>query len=154
MSATAITAACLLTAIGIRYYLSLSAAMPKASRFELFEGYVKGYVKGYPKLACSMGIRPESGIFRRFGALNARNLLCLQAELTHLEDALKIAKYKDSRNPVGEKVNYSRDWYWKEMSSLTSNEDTAQLNLVRKIREKLAEYSRFLVVNIRASLTL
>lgn len=88
-----------------------------------------------------MGIRPDSAIFRRFGALNARNLLYLQAELTHLEDALKTAEHRDSRSHVGEKANYARDWYWLEMSPLASNEDTAQLNLVKKIREKLDEYS-------------
>jgi hypothetical protein len=42
-------------------------------------------VNGYPKLARHMGASPEIAIFRRFGALNAQNLLYLQAELVHLE---------------------------------------------------------------------
>ncbi|KAI4942679.1 hypothetical protein J4E91_009848 [Alternaria rosae] len=88
-----------------------------------------------------MGIQPESAIFRRFGSLNARNLLYLQAELTPLEDALKIAGARDSRSDIGEKKNYTRDWYWLEISATVSHEDTAQLNLVRKIREKLNEYT-------------
>ena len=35
-------------------------------------------IPGYPKLAGRMGIMPEIGMFRRFGALNARSLLYYQ----------------------------------------------------------------------------
>ena len=34
-------------------------------------------MEGYAKIACLMGEFPEVAIFRRFGALNAQNLLCL-----------------------------------------------------------------------------
>ena len=46
-------------------------------------------VRGYPKLAGQMGLRPEVAIFRRFGALNAENLLYFQAELALLERDLQ-----------------------------------------------------------------
>jgi hypothetical protein len=39
---------------------------------------------GYTKLAIQMGQYSEMAIFRRFGALNAQNLLYLQAELVQL----------------------------------------------------------------------
>jgi hypothetical protein len=44
---------------------------------------------GYAQLASLMGAHPEVAVFRRFGALNAQNLLYLQAELTHLELELR-----------------------------------------------------------------
>lgn len=47
------------------------------------------HARGYHKLARELGIRPQSAISRTFGALNARNLLYLQAELTALELALR-----------------------------------------------------------------
>jgi hypothetical protein len=46
-------------------------------------------MEGYPKLSRLMAFYPEVAIFRRFGALNAENLLYLQAELQDLEIALQ-----------------------------------------------------------------
>jgi hypothetical protein len=43
---------------------------------------------GYTKLASVMGKNPELAIFRRFSALNAKNLLYLQAEHVNLEARL------------------------------------------------------------------
>jgi len=45
-------------------------------------------IKGYPKLAGQIELCPETAIFRRFGALNAENLLYFQAELVWLETEL------------------------------------------------------------------
>jgi hypothetical protein len=46
-----------------------------------------------------MGTFPETAIFRRFGALNAQNLLCLQAEPTALEQALREVEARDEGSP-------------------------------------------------------
>src|SRR3954467_14336790 len=40
------------------------------------------HVIGYPRLACQMEIQPETTIFKRFVALNSKNLLYLQAEIS------------------------------------------------------------------------
>ena len=106
---------------------------------------LQGYVKGYPKLARSMGIRPESAIFRSFGALNAKNLLYLQAELTYLEETLRDMEVIDHESDEGEKVQYASDWFWLEVSAEERDGvDAWQLSLVLKIREKLREYSEYL----------
>lgn len=111
--------------------------MPKTPKKDL----LAGHVRGYPKLAKHMGVHPESAIFRRFGALNARNLLYLQAELTALENALKEAETKDAESGQGQKHLYARDWFWLELSGREMNGDSLQLNLMMKVREKLKEYS-------------
>lgn len=97
-------------------------------------------VPGYPRLAGFMTHVPEKAIFRRFGALNARNLLYLQNELTALEDSLKDIEARDSKDGRGTKAFYAKDWYWLQ-SSMNKDTDTLQLNLVLRIREMLKEYS-------------
>jgi hypothetical protein len=113
--------------------------MPKASQLDK----LGRYVRGYPKLAGQMAILPKIAIFRRFGALNARNLLYLQAELTDLDEALLRAESRDSEDPRWEKKAHARDWYWLEHSTRADDQDTMQYNLAMKIREKLREYSQF-----------
>ncbi|CAG8952589.1 hypothetical protein HYFRA_00009695 [Hymenoscyphus fraxineus] len=96
-------------------------------------------IEGYPKLACHMGDCPDSSIFRRFGALNSKNLLYLQAELVHLEEKLQALEEADSNSPVGNASDYSRDWYWLENS--IDEDNSQQLETVLRIREKLKEYN-------------
>ncbi|KXT18229.1 hypothetical protein AC579_2892 [Pseudocercospora musae] len=45
-------------------------------------------LRGYPKLAAELGTTENYAIYRRFDALNARNLLYHQAKLTYLEHEL------------------------------------------------------------------
>ena len=105
---------------------------------------LQGYVKGYPKLARSMGLRPESAIFRSFGALNAKNLLYMQAELTYLEENLREMEVADHASDEGEKARYASDWFWLEVSAEERDGvDASQLSLILKIREKLREYSEY-----------
>ncbi|KAF2034883.1 hypothetical protein EK21DRAFT_50114, partial [Setomelanomma holmii] len=65
---------------------------------------------GYNILAHLMGAYPELSIFRRFGALNARNILYLQAELTDLETKLLQAEKVDPESGHINRKIYSRDW--------------------------------------------
>lgn len=96
-------------------------------------------VTGYPKLAGKMELEPETAIFRRFTALNARNLLYLQAELASLEKQLIEQECLDSADM--EKRRYALDWYW--LSQSRDQGDTAQLDLVLKIQATLEKYSMF-----------
>lgn len=79
---------------------------------------------GHPRLAELMGRRPQMAIYRRFGYLNAQNLLYMQAELVGLEKALKDLQKRDAgeigeqtlpRNENGQRR--ARDW--KELSKAT-----------------------------------
>jgi hypothetical protein len=101
---------------------------------------IKEYPLGYPRLAAQMNLLPETAIFRRFGFLNAQNLLYLQAELTTLEDHLRRYQRDDSLNTTGNKSQYGLSWYWLEQSA--EDGDTLQLDLVLKIRKTINEYSR------------
>jgi hypothetical protein len=96
-------------------------------------------VLGYPRLAGHMGIYPERAVFRRFGALNYRNLLYLQSELAYIER--KLIKQEQIDSEVPEKKRYALDWYW---LSLSQDGDTRQLDLVNKMRMTLKEYSKSL----------
>jgi hypothetical protein len=52
----------------------------------------------YHSLANLVGRYPECAIFRRFAALNAKRLLYMQAELSHLEHKLTAVSQYDRRN--------------------------------------------------------
>lgn len=99
-------------------------------------------VNGYPKLAREIELRPEFAIFRRFGGLNAMNLLYLQAELALLEESLQEQQKADSESGHSRKTKYARSWY--QLSSSEEDGDTKQLVLVYKIRETLKQYSTYL----------
>lgn len=101
-------------------------------------------IPGYPKLAAKIEVLPEVAIYRKFGALNAQNLLYLQAELTSLERDLRDQQIADhnerSLDPNVKKYKYARSWEWLRESA--DDGSTAQLDLVIKIRETLKEYSK------------
>ena len=102
-------------------------------------------MEGYANLASLMGSHPEVAIVRRFGALNAQNLLYLQAELVALEDDLRAIAAEDSASDDRNRANYSRDWYTLSMSrNGTASDENAgkQWQIILRLREKLKEYSR------------
>ncbi|KAF1956372.1 hypothetical protein CC80DRAFT_473276 [Byssothecium circinans] len=96
-------------------------------------------VKGYPKLAAQIELRPELAIFRRFGALNAENLLYFQAELALLEQDLQKQQLDDHCSGDSRKALFARSWY--ELSTSKENGDDTQLQLIHRIRETLRSYS-------------
>jgi hypothetical protein len=97
-------------------------------------------VRGYPKLAGQIGLRPELSIFRRFGALNAENLLYLQAELVLLEKALDEQQHIDDASNNLRRSKYALNWY--QLKNSERNGNTEQLELVYRIRETLKQYSK------------
>lgn len=78
---------------------------------------------------------PEAAIFRKFGALNAQNLLYYQAELTYLEQKLHAQQHTDKTQGTDLEKKYAVDWFWLGRAPST------QLDLVLKIRTLLKEYS-------------
>ncbi|KAL1597638.1 hypothetical protein SLS59_007336 [Nothophoma quercina] len=67
---------------------------------------------GYPKLAGRMGVTPEIAMFRRFGALNACNLLYMQNDLIDIENDLKELEAEDAKSMEGEKRFYRQNSIW------------------------------------------
>ena len=96
---------------------------------------------GYPRLAGRMSHFPPMAMFRRFGALNARNLLYLQSELQHIEDDLIKLENRDKNEETGKKWKYSVDYYWLKTASAARDGDTEQMELVERMRKTLNEYS-------------
>jgi len=84
---------------------------------------------------------PDVAIFRRFGPLNAQNLLFLQAEISHLERELEVCRERDifSNNEKGQRIQRS----WFELSQESEEGDpNPQWLVIQDIREKLKEYSK------------
>lgn len=96
---------------------------------------------GYPRLAERMGVKPETLIFRKFVALNARVLLYMQAELSMLEEQLQAQEEKDRTDAEGNRSRYASDFNYLLLSFKDGN--TAQLDLVRTIQGKLEIYSEY-----------
>jgi len=90
-----------------------------------------------------MGAHPETAIIRRFGSLNALNLLYLQAELTNLENTFHQEAKANQESGHLDRVLYARDWESLRDSVTDEDSNPAQWNLMLKIREKLVEYSEF-----------
>ena len=100
-------------------------------------------MEGYAKLASLMGAYPEVAIFRRFSALNAQNLLYLQAELASLEKDLWARAAEDNASDDPDRAVHSTDWYTLSQSITGSSEKEGsgrQWQTVLEIREKLKEY--------------
>lgn len=84
---------------------------------------------------------PDVAIFRRFGALNAQNLLFLQAEIRHLERELEIMRSNDALNNDEKGMHVQRNWF--ELSQETEDgQPHPQWVVIQDIREKLKEYSK------------
>ena len=96
---------------------------------------------GYPRLARLIGQKPEVAIFRRFGTLNAENLLFLQAELLTLERELRDIVTDDLTSDDEQRKSYSSSWWALKESSESKTADQAQWQKRKEMREKLKEYS-------------
>jgi hypothetical protein len=101
-------------------------------------------MEGYAKIASRIATHPELGIYRRFGALNAQNILYLQAELHGLEQELQQYAAEDAAAANDEtRKLYSRDWHTLAEST---GDDGRQWYTMCRIREKLKEYSKSVAV--------
>jgi hypothetical protein len=99
-------------------------------------------MEGYAKIASLMGRYPEVAIIRRFGALNAQNILYLQAELTILETRLRELSIENEASLQPDKRAYSRDWDTLRLSASTNAGDGRQWETMIQIRGLLKQYSR------------
>jgi hypothetical protein len=103
-------------------------------------------VAGYPRLADQIGHQPQLGIYRKFPALNARDLLYMQAEIIDLEKELREAENEDSQISEQRRFKYSSDWWYLQhaakVEGLDENHDAyKQRNIVARLRILLGQYS-------------
>ncbi|KAH7138210.1 hypothetical protein B0J11DRAFT_587350 [Dendryphion nanum] len=101
-------------------------------------------MEGYVRLASIMGAHPEVAILRRFGNLNAENLLYLQAELVNLENELRRIQKLDCESGDEDRSIFGRDWQTLAETSHTP-EHRRQWELMLKIRLTLNEYNAALL---------
>lgn len=109
------------------------------------------FVMGYPRITTQMSFLPETAAFRRFGALNARNLLYLQADLAHIEVKLLKLEKTDNESTEGKKHRYAVDAYWLNSARTERDDDSKQKDLVLKMRETLNLYSMIASILLNAS---
>lgn len=103
--------------------------------------------QGHDRLASLMGMFPEAAIFRRFAALNAKNILYLQAELLLLEKKLNLAAEDDARSTSERRQEYSRRWDLLSSGSQDPDGHPQQWETFLKIRTTLNEYSMCLLLS-------
>lgn len=102
---------------------------------------------GYPKLAERIANYPNLASFRMFAALNARNILYFQAELLELEKELRQVEADDQALFLGgSRDNYAASWIWLSGGG-RNNPNTTQLQLVKRLRGLLYDYSQSLPHN-------
>ena len=95
----------------------------------------------YNKLAALVGTHQELAIFRKFGALNAKNLLYMQSELIHLQSELDGIELENKHSGDSEKSAFLTSLFDLQDSDGTSKD--LQWRKVMEIRGKLKSYSRF-----------
>ncbi|RMZ67693.1 phthalate transporter [Pyrenophora seminiperda CCB06] len=94
-------------------------------------------------LAERIAVKPETGIYRRFDALNARHLLYLQAELCILETSLQEQETADSHNRCEKRREFATDY--QTMLERPSDEQKLQLALIEEMHRKLNQYNKALI---------
>jgi hypothetical protein len=101
-------------------------------------------VPGYPQLSEYMGLLPQLSIFRSFGALGAKNILYLHAELVALEEELRKVEEEDYRSGDDVRERYRRCWQYLKLSDgmPCSNMSRPQAKIVMEIRAVLKEYCK------------
>ena len=109
------------------------------------------YVEGYPSLAAFIAsdCDKSTSIYRRFDRLSARNLLYLQSELIELEAQQDQFDAEDLRGSIEDKKS-ARSWQSlrQRASTIDNVRERDRLRVVKEIREKIKEYSRFLLHTI------
>lgn len=90
-------------------------------------------------LAERIAVKPQTAIYRRFDALNARHILYLQAELCILEKQLRVMEHKDKEKDKEGRLGYAVDY--QRMLETQKSQGKEQLVLIRKMHRKLNEYS-------------
>ncbi len=93
---------------------------------------MEDYPNGWPQLAAFINSDDNLAVFRRFGQLQSRLLVTLQAEITNLESRLRRLDQEDNESQA---THYRlKTTHYKEES------DGERNNLTEKIQMKLNNY--------------
>lgn len=92
---------------------------------------------------------PETAIFRRFGFLNAQNLLYMQAELVSLENQLRRLQAEDAEAGSAVRSRYAENWFYLSTATTEDGGNDEQWELMKEIRSKLKDYNDTLLQQIR-----
>jgi hypothetical protein len=95
--------------------------------------------QGYRRFAEYMAWNPAMAILPRFRAANMLTLLCLQAEISEVEQRLSDFTDLDDSSEDPVKVRFSRNWQLLKQAG----QESEQWKLVLQLRAKLAEYSEY-----------
>jgi hypothetical protein len=93
----------------------------------------------YSKVALLMSQHQEYGILRKFGELNFKNLLYLQAELVELE--LQLQQLAEADNHSNDLARSCFGRHWGLLSDSLDDGHGKQWKKMLQIRQKLKEYS-------------
>ena len=99
---------------------------------------------GYNLLADRIGTFPELAVFRRFLELNAKDLLCLQAEIINHESELRRVIEAD-RNAEGKSIRREFECDISALKGPDSHKtpsDSLQWEMTLELRKLLREYSK------------
>jgi len=108
-----------------------------ASKYHLPTDMAAATLFGYDAVATCMNYDRDLAQHRRFGVLNARNLLCLQSELISLETQLAELDAQANDFTRGNDVwSMPRSWH-----ALERAQNSEHLEVVLKIRDRLDIYS-------------
>ncbi|KAH3943296.1 hypothetical protein HBH70_118080 [Parastagonospora nodorum] len=117
-----------------------TAPLPQSTPHQL-----DAFVPGYPKIAARMSLIPETAMFRRFGALNARNLLYLQGDLARIEEELVKLEWSDSQSDTGKKAYYASSSKLLGNASVLRDGDVRQRELVERMSDTLCRYNQAII---------
>jgi hypothetical protein len=94
---------------------------------------------GYETLAALFGRCEDLAMYRGLAPLNATRLLCMQAELLHLEQELKTIIQIDSKSP--EKNSFGI--YWKALNDAPcEGGKNPRKEKIVEIKQKIKEYCK------------
>lgn len=93
----------------------------------------------YNRLAHLMGMHQELAIFKQFAKLNAKNLLYMQSELTHLEAELSDIELENKYSGDSQKTSFQVSVF--ELKESVGSAKDLQWRKALEVRTKLAQYS-------------
>ncbi|KAF2689276.1 hypothetical protein K458DRAFT_400068 [Lentithecium fluviatile CBS 122367] len=106
------------------------------------DSFIQNIQDGYPGLSRFMGPNFDQGlgIFKRFGDLNCRNLLYMQAELLCLDEELRVLTLVDHNGPDSTRATYARN-VW----NMRKDAKSLQWAKILELRWKLNAYNNALL---------
>ncbi|KAL2045581.1 hypothetical protein N7G274_002009 [Stereocaulon virgatum] len=97
-------------------------------------------MEGYAKLSSLIATDSEFAIYRRFGALNAQNLLYYKAELISVEDNLEHLAESDRCSQDKDKRLYTENWFELSRAKAGKRQQTKKFDMIRKTLKQYNSY--------------